>query len=150
MKFIIIYAEGFSDKIMVVDEPNDFDGQNRMSFFNEFYNIKDKPLSFLDFEELNKLENKIYYFLDNNLRKNILSKIKISKFHHIVKKTFLDKDYELYVIEDRLAILGIDLYNINIYAKSNNTSIQYKTANTRKDFSRLIITLDNYDNKRRS
>ncbi|WP_397364141.1 hypothetical protein [Olleya sp. R77988] len=140
MKYIIIYAEGFPDKIMIVDEPKHFDSQNRMSFFNKFYNIKNTKkgsLTTLETAKVLKLKEEISFYLQDSYRKRATKDI--TEKHHKVKKVFLDKEYELYVIEDRLAILGIDLYDINIYAKENNISIQYKTANSIKESSRLVL-----------
>ena len=133
MKYIIIYAESFSDKIMVVNELETYDNQNRMSFFNEFYsdinNYEYLPL--LIQKELDFLIKRASVFLQPDYRKKVTKHV--SERHHKVVKSFLGKDYELFVIEDRLAILGIDLYNINIYAKLNNLPIQFKTFETKRE-----------------
>lgn len=133
MKYVIIYAEGFNDKIMVVDEPATYDKQNRMSFFNEFYIdiVKNQFLPILNQKELNFLIQKTNSFLELNYRRIITKDV--TERHHKVTKIFLGKKYDLFVIEDRLAILGIDLYNINIYAKQNNSCIQFKTFETKNE-----------------
>jgi hypothetical protein len=133
MKYVIIYAKGFNDKIMVVDEPATYDKQNRMSFFNEFYIdiVKNQFLPLLNQKELDFLIQKTNSFLEINYRRIITKDV--TERHHKVTKIFLGKKYDLFVIEDRLAILGIDLYNINIYAKQNNSSIQFKTFETKNE-----------------
>lgn len=135
MKYIIIYAEGFNDKIMVVDEPITNDNQDRMSFFNEFYNgiNENEHLLLLNTKKMDYLAQKTNYFLNNDYRKIVTKHV--TERHHKVVKSFLNKEYELFIIEDRLAILGIDLYNINIYSKQNNIPIQYKTFETKKEMS---------------
>lgn len=71
MKYIIIYAEGFNDKIMVVDEPITNDNQDRMSFFNEFYNgiNENEHLLLLNTKKMDYLAQKTNYFLNNDYRK---------------------------------------------------------------------------------
>jgi hypothetical protein len=139
MKYIIIYAKGFNDKIIVVDEPITYDNQDRMSFFNEFYFeiFKNEYLPLLNQKELDLLTLKTNSFLKDSYRKIVTKDI--TERHHKVTKIFLGIEYELFIVEDRLAILGIDLYNINIYALQNNISIEYKTFETKYEMSRSDI-----------
>ena len=139
MKYIIIYAKGFNDKIMVVDEPVTYDNEDRMSFFNDFYNDinENEHLLLLNTNKMDYLTQKTNSFFNNDYRK-IVTKHVTERYHKVVK-SFLNQEYELFIIEDRLEILGIDLYNINIYAKQNNIPILYKTFETKKDMSLSAI-----------
>ena len=142
-KYIFINAEKFDSLIMIGNDIDNFNNQNRMDLFTKYYGIgtleKEGYLDILSDIQMEKLKKDAIYYLNDEYMSN-LSRSDKSKFpenYFSVKKYFLDKEYLLDPGEDRLAILALDLYNINLFAKEHNVPILYVTADTKAEAARL-------------
>lgn len=142
-KFIFIKSDGFNDLIVIADEPNQEDNQNRMEIFKQFYDTskieKEGLLNLLDEECMSELKLKAMYFLSKEYRNSIIrsDKSNFKENYFSITKFFLNESYLLDGIDDRLAITCIDIYNINGHSKLTNNSILYMTANTKYEASIL-------------
>lgn len=144
-KYIFIKIENSEHITMVVDDTDIHNNQNRMELFTKYYDVdileKEGHLNTLSDIQMEELKKDVLYYLNDEYMSN-LSRSDKSRFpenYFSSKKYFLEKEYFLDSGEDRLAILALDLYNINLFAKENNVPIIYVTANTKAEVARLKL-----------
>ena len=140
--YVFLKCEGF-DIVMVVNDSyksNEiFDKHNRKDFFAEFYELsslnKEGVLPLLDVESMQRLKEKTILYISETIGKKASGAF--PKDYFSVNKKFLNKEYLLDPVYSSMAILGIDLYNINEYARNKNVPIQYITAETKAESIRI-------------